>query len=78
MIPLSQYAAGMGDAGKANSLKPPLSTTPPRSYFRETPAKLLIVDGEVKTQPIEEGNLLQVVNTADVLVKDPATSFIIC
>ncbi|MBL0057770.1 MAG: hypothetical protein IPP35_01270 [Elusimicrobia bacterium] len=75
VIPLAQLTAsletmenkGPGDTG--------LSTTPPEILFRTKPAVLLIMDGDPKTQPIQEGKLLQVVNTAEVLVQVSTGSF---
>lgn len=69
VIPLAQLTATMESMGKLGGGDPGLSTTPPEILFRTKPAVLLIIDGDPKTQPIQEGKLLQVVNTAEVLVQ---------
>ncbi len=69
VIPFTQLTAALDELGKTTGADPGFSTTPPEIIFRTKPAVLLIMDGEPKTQPIEDGKLFQVVNTADVLVQ---------
>ena len=69
VIPMAQLTAaleGMGNKGAGDAR---LSTAPPEILFRTKPAVLMILDGDPKTQPIEEGKLYQVVNTAEILVQ---------
>jgi hypothetical protein len=69
VIPFAQLTAALGEMGKTPGADPGFSTTPPEIIFRTKPAVLLIMDGEPKTQAVLEGKLLQVVNTAEVLVQ---------
>ncbi|MBK8575956.1 MAG: hypothetical protein IPN90_09870 [Elusimicrobia bacterium] len=69
VIPLAQLTATLEAMGNTGGGDPGLSTTPPEILFRTQPAVLMIMDGDPKTQSIEEGKLVQVVNTAEVLVQ---------
>jgi hypothetical protein len=75
VIPLAQLTASLEGIGQSGGGDPGISTTPPEILFRTKPSVLLIMDGEPKTQPIQEGKLLQVVNTAEVLVQVSTGSF---
>lgn len=68
-IPLAQLTNSLEGMGKTAAGDPRLSSAPPEILFRTKPAVLLIMDGDPKTQPISDGALLQVVNTAEVLVQ---------
>jgi hypothetical protein len=75
VIPLAQLTAALEGMERAGSGDSGLSTSPPEILFRTKPAVLLMMDGDPKTQAIEGGKLLQVVNTAEVLVQDSTTTF---
>lgn len=75
VIPLAQLTALVEEQGQGNKGVPALSTTPPEILFRDRPAVLIIMDGDPKTQPLSDGKILQVVNTAEILIQDPASSF---
>lgn len=72
-FPLDNLLAGIALAEREEAATAALSTAPPKIIFSSVPAVLVVLDGQPRLRPVENGRLMRVVNTPFTILLDPDT-----
>lgn len=67
---LDRILASMNEVENMKQLSTELDNTPPKIYYRDSPALLILIDGDPIMQQVENEKIEYVVNTPFLIVKD--------
>ncbi|MFT4754036.1 MAG: hypothetical protein ACI9GM_001553 [Salibacteraceae bacterium] len=77
VMSLDRLSASLEEVEDLNNLSAQINNDPPQIFFRNSPAVLVMIDGEPKLKKDEESGLEYVINTPFFIVKDSKANYYI-